>query len=111
MEGVGGWQVPLANHFTVADLARELAGSIVLVVGIRLGCINHALLSVESIQNKGVPLCAWVANKCRQDVARAEDNIATLDALIPAPLLAVIPFFNNPGEMTRIRLNTDLLHL
>ena len=111
VEGVGGWRVPLANDFSVADLAQELAGSVILVVGIRLGCINHALLSVESILNKGAHLCAWVANRCDRDVARAEDNIATLDALLPIPLLATIPFIHDPGDMNRIRLNVDLLHL
>lgn len=111
VEGVGGWRVPLADNFSVADLAGEMGGSVVLVVGIRLGCINHALLSVESIQNQDVHLVAWVANICHADGDRMEDNIATLNELIPVPRLATIPFLHTPSQVNRICLNLDLLLL
>ena len=111
VEGVGGWRVPLGDHFNVADLASALGGSVVLVVGIRLGCINHALLSAESIQGKGVHLLAWVANILRADSERVGGNIATLDSLITAPRLATVPFLADLSQANKINFNTDLLHL
>ena len=92
VEGVGGWQVPLGEHDTVADLAARLALPVVLVVGIRLGCINHALLSTESMATRGVSLFGWVANQVGPDVERVDDIIVALQERIEAPLLAKIPW-------------------
>lgn len=111
VEGVGGWQVPLAKNISVADLALELGGRVILVVGIRLGCINHALLSVESIQNKGALLGAWIANRCYQNTERVEENIATLDTLIDAPRLATVPFLHTDQQINRIHFDLDALNL
>ncbi len=91
VEGVGGWQVPLSSRHTVADLVQCLALPVVLVVGIRLGCLNHTLLSVESIQQGDLRLLGWVANQIDGDVARPERNIATLREWIEAPLIGIIP--------------------
>nr|VFK51962.1 MAG: dethiobiotin synthetase [Candidatus Kentron sp. TUN]VFK53568.1 MAG: dethiobiotin synthetase [Candidatus Kentron sp. TUN]VFK55016.1 MAG: dethiobiotin synthetase [Candidatus Kentron sp. TUN] len=96
VEGVGGWLVPLTPTQTVADLVRHLGLSVILVVGIRLGCINHALLSVESIQRGGNELLGWVANHSESEVERSEENILTLEERIDAPLLARIPWFTKP---------------
>lgn len=91
VEGVGGWLVPVSKGQTTADLARCLALPVVLVAAIRLGCLNHTLLSVESIQRCDLRLLGWVANQMEADVARPERNIATLREWIDAPLLGIIP--------------------
>lgn len=91
VEGVGGWLVPLNRERTVGDLARRLGLPAVLVVGIRLGCINHALLTVEAIRARAVPLAGWVANRVEPATARADENIETLRRSIDAPLLGVVP--------------------
>lgn len=91
VEGAGGWLVPLNDHDTMADLAARLGLEVVLVVGLRLGCINHALLSVESIVRRGVPLAGWVANTLEPTMPVLADNLATLRARIEAPLLGVVP--------------------
>nr|VFJ63332.1 MAG: dethiobiotin synthetase [Candidatus Kentron sp. FW] len=97
VEGVGGWLVPLTPRETVADLVRRLELPVILVVGIRLGCINHALLSVESIRRGGIELSGWVANQSDPEVERGEENILTLEERIDAPLLARIPCFSQPS--------------
>ena len=92
VEGVGGWQVPLGAGFTVADLAVRLGAPVILVVGVRLGCINHAMLSVESILAARVGFMGWVANICESGSERVQDNIDTLSRLIEQPRLAIVPF-------------------
>ena len=87
VEGVGGWLVPLNKQATVADLALHLELPVILVVGMRLGCLNHALLSVDSIRNKGARLIGWIANHVEPDFPFAEDNIKTLTEMIDEPLL------------------------
>jgi len=96
VEGVGGWLVPLEGRATVADLAQALALPVVLVVGVRLGCLNHALLTAESIQARGVAFAGWVANQVDPRAARVEGNIDTLRRRLPAPLLGIIPPFPEP---------------
>ena len=90
VEGVGGWKVPLNDQHTTADLARRLGLPVVLVVAIRLGCINHALLSAESIAAAGLPLAGWVANCRRPDIAE-RDVIEALKARLDGPLLGTVP--------------------
>lgn len=87
IEGAGGWLVPLNNQETMADLALAFDAEIILVVGMRLGCLNHALLTVESILNRGGKLKGWVANQIDPDFSFLPENINTLKARIPAPLL------------------------
>ncbi len=96
VEGVGGWRVPLGPELTLADLPRALALPVLLVVGLRLGCLNHALLSAEAIQASGLPLAGWIANGVDPAMAAAEDNLATLRARLPAPCLGVIPWLQRP---------------
>ena len=91
VEGVGGWRVPLGDDFDAADLARELGLPVILVVGMRLGCISHALLTAESIAAQGLPLAGWVANRIDPAMSRFEENLACLERALPAPLLGVIP--------------------
>lgn len=90
VEGAGGWLAPLSDTLMQADLARALALPVILVVGLRLGCLNHALLSVRAIEGDGCRLAGWIANRIDPAMARAEENLATLRARIAAPLLGVL---------------------
>jgi dethiobiotin synthetase len=103
VEGVGGWQVPLNEMDSVADLAHALGLPVILVVGMRLGCINHALLSAQSIVDRGCELAGWVANMLEPEMLEAEANIDALRRRIPAPLLARIPFMPTPRLETIIQ--------
>ena len=91
VEGVGGWQVPVARDETMADLARVLGLDVVLVVAIRLGCLNHALLTVDSIAAGGSVLRGWVANQIPPLAEFAQENINSLESMISPPLLGVVP--------------------
>ena len=91
VEGAGGWRVPLNDHQTLADLAIALGEPVILVVGLRLGCINHALLTAEAIAADGLQLAGWVANQVDPQMDRQQHNLDTLKALMPAPLLGVVP--------------------
>lgn len=92
VEGAGGWRVPLNATETLADLARCLQLPVILVVGIRLGCINHAVLTAEAIQRDGLPLAGWVANCIDPELPCLEENLATLHERLPAPCLGVVPW-------------------
>lgn len=91
VEGVGGWRVPLNATETVADLALVLELEVILVVGVRLGCLNHALLTVDAMEAAGVRLAGWVANCPPPESAAEDENIDTLRSLIAAPLLGRVP--------------------
>ncbi len=91
VEGAGGFRVPLGVDRDSADLAVTLALPVILVVGLRLGCINHALLTAEAIAARGLTLAGWVANRIDPEMARADDNIAALSARLAAPLLGSVP--------------------
>jgi dethiobiotin synthetase len=92
VEGAGGWLVPLDARRTFADLAAHWQLDVVLVVGLRLGCVNHALLTVESIQRRGLRLAGWVGNGIDPAFERREENLATLRSLIAAPCLGIVPY-------------------
>lgn len=91
VEGAGGWLVPLNEQQTMADLAAEIKLPIVLVVGIRLGCINHALLTAKVIQQQGLPLAGWVANEL-DNSSEADEMVMTLTQRIDAPCLGRVPY-------------------
>lgn len=95
VEGAGGWRVPLNRREYLSGLPQALALPVVLVVGIRLGCINHAVLSAEAIAADGLQLVGWVANQLSADMPLAAENIDTLRALMPAPCLGELPWM--PG--------------
>jgi len=95
VEGAGGWRVPLGNQETMADIARLLEIPVILVVGMRLGCLNHALLTVEAIQADGLELAGWIANRIDEKMPVYEENVATLVNLMPAPMLAEIPWIDD----------------
>ncbi len=91
VEGIGGWRVPLSEVGTTADLVRLLDLPVLLVVGLRLGCINHALLSVESIAADRIPLAGWVANHVQPGFAEAAEVVNYLSEHIAAPLIGTVP--------------------
>lgn len=91
VEGVGGFRVPLGTDGDSADLAVALGLPVILVIGMRLGCISHALLTAEAISARGLKLAGWVANRIDPAMARFEENVTTLLALLPAPLLGIVP--------------------
>ncbi len=99
VEGVGGFRVPLdeAAGWDSADLARELAAPVILVVGLRLGCINHALLTAEAIAARGLPLAGWIGNTVDGQMLQHGENLATLRALLPAPCLGAVPRLGEPS--------------
>ena len=92
VEGVGGWQVPLDDRLTMSDLAVLLGLDAILVVAMRLGCLNHALLTAAAIQSSGLKLAGWVANCLPSMQAEAVDeSINALKSMISAPLLGIVP--------------------
>ncbi len=97
VEGVGGWRVPLGDGFFASDLPRILNLPVILVVGLRLGCLNHALLTAESILAKGSALAGWVANQIDPRMPALAENLETLRALLPAPCLGLVPWLGDPG--------------
>ena len=92
VEGVGGWAAPLSSSLMQADLVRALDLPVVLVVGLRLGCLNHALLSARAIAADGCRLIGWIANAIDPDMDAVEDNVAMLAARLPAPCWGRLPF-------------------
>lgn len=99
VEGVGGFRVPLGPGADTAQLAARLALPVVLVVGMRLGCLNHALLTADAIAGRGLALAGWVANHIDPGMAAADENVRALEALIAAPLLARIAFSATSNAM------------
>ena len=91
VEGVGGFRVPLNDRYDTADLAVALNLPVILVVGLRLGCINQALLTQEAIASRGLTLVGWVANSTQNDMALESDNIAALAQRLSAPCLGHVP--------------------
>ena len=102
VEGVGGFLVPLDERTDAADLAQALALPVVLVVGMRLGCLNHALLTAEAITHRNLTLAAWVANRIDPTMARFEANLETLQTRLNAPLLGVVPHGANSEQAVSV---------
>ncbi|MEE3506902.1 MULTISPECIES: dethiobiotin synthase [unclassified Pseudomonas] len=110
IEGAGGWRVPLADQSNLSDLAKALQLPVILVVGVRLGCINHALLTAEAIARDGLQLAGWVANIIDGKTARLEENLATLAERLPAPCLGRVPRLKKPtAEAVAEFLHLELL--
>jgi dethiobiotin synthetase len=95
IEGAGGWRVPLNDREYFSALPKSLSIPVILVVGMKLGCINHALLTAETIRRDGLVIAGWVANQTSAMNHYAE-NLSTLCAHMPAPLLAEIPCLADP---------------
>jgi dethiobiotin synthetase len=111
IEGAGGWRVPLHPDGYMSDLPEALRVPVLLVVGLRLGCLNHARLTFEAIRDRGrAPFAGWVANCIDADFARPEENLATLEGLLDCAPLAVIRTMAPPdiGNATRVLARTAL---
>jgi dethiobiotin synthetase len=96
VEGVGGWRVPFGNGLAVPDLVLSLDLPVILVVGLKIGCINHAILTAEAMIRDGVQLKAWVANEITPDYTTLTPTLEYLNATIPGPMLGCIPFMETP---------------
>jgi dethiobiotin synthetase len=96
VEGVGGWMAPLATGLMQADLVRALELPVVLVVGLRLGCLNHAYLGARAIQADGCRLLGWIGSGVDPDMLRIDENRALLAARLPAPCLGWLPWQSEP---------------
>lgn len=99
VEGVGGWAVPLNSKELMANLVQALQLPVILVVGIKLGCLNHAILTAKTIIQSNVPLLGWIANCLVPETQLINENIDTLKQWITAPHLATIPFEVSAGEL------------
>lgn len=104
VEGVGGLLVPLGRRLNAADIPARLGLPVVLVVGLRLGCLNHALLTVEALQARGLCLAGWIANRIDPGMARAGENLQALRARIKAPLLGTLRYAQNPRPAAIARM-------
>ncbi|WP_340616727.1 dethiobiotin synthase [Xenorhabdus entomophaga] len=108
IEGAGGWYTPLSENTTFADWVIQEDLAIILTVGIKLGCINHAVLTAKAIQHSGLKLAGWVANEIEPAGKRQSAYLETLERMIPAPLLGIIPHLgesidnNNIGKYINI---------
>jgi dethiobiotin synthetase len=92
VEGAGGWLAPLSDAADMQELALAINIPVLLVVGLRLGCLNHALLSARAIESSALPICGWVANRIEREFPYWQENVETLKARLPAPLLGVVEY-------------------
>jgi dethiobiotin synthetase len=101
---VGGWSVPLDSRHTTAEMAAALALPVVLVVGIRLGCLNHALLTAAAIEQSRLPLRAWVANQIDPQCLRVQQIIHSLEERLAAPCIGRVPYMDppNPSQVSAL---------
>ncbi|WP_298941051.1 dethiobiotin synthase [uncultured Psychromonas sp.] len=98
VEGAGGWHLPINNKQLFSGWVIEKKLPVIVVIGLKLGCLNHALLTVQSIQQSGLTIAGWIANHLQPDMPYVEQNIDTLKAFIDAPLLGTIPFLESINE-------------
>ncbi len=118
-EGAGGFLTPIDQRFDLSDFAVKINIPIVLTVGLRLGCLNHALLTVEAIEKRGLHIAGWVANCITQEMPYQAENIQTLCDRIKAPLLGIIPYLdqhlhkknNSPYTIEAIRFAAAAIKL
>jgi len=103
VEGAGGFRVPLTEDLDGGDLAAALGLPVILVVGVRLGCLNHALLSQDAILARGLPLAGWVASRIDPDMAASDDNVESLRRRLRAPMLGDIPWLKHADANTAAR--------
>lgn len=113
IEGAGGWLVPLNDEESLADVAKALQADVLLVIGMKLGCLSHALLTVEAIQRRGLKLAGWIANQPQPaQMAHYQENLETLKRLIDAPCLGEVPFQSNVDETALVaHINVRALQL
>lgn len=92
VEGAGGWFVPINDKETIADVVIKLNIPVILVVGLRLGCLSHTILTYQAIQSSGLEIAGWVANQIDRDMIYVEKNINYLKRRLPVPLLGIQPY-------------------
>jgi dethiobiotin synthetase len=102
VEGAGGWLAPIGGSHSMADLAAALAAPVLLVVGLKLGCLNHAQLTRSSIAARGAPFAGWIASAVEPAMSRVRENLATLERLLEEPALGVVPYA--PAEVASLAL-------
>ena len=100
VEGAGGFLVPLAPALAMPDLAVDLGLEVILVVGLRLGCLNHAFLTAEAIRHRGLGFAGWIGSQVDPGFDRLDDNLACLRAGLPAPCIGVIEHLASPDPAT-----------
>ncbi len=103
VEGTGGWYAPIGEYGTMADIAQRLELPVVLTVGLRLGCLNHALLSVQAIGMSNLRLAGWIGSVLSPDMPALEENLATLESLLGVPRLALLPYsIDRSGDASHV---------
>ena len=108
VEGAGGWLVPLNDNETLANVCLGIGARPILVVGMKLGCLNHALLTALAIANDGIELAGWVANCAMPEMPVFEENVATLRARLPAPCLGVVPYLGHRAKRAQAAAFLDI---
>lgn len=98
IEGAGGWRVPLNDREFFSGLPKALNTPVIMVVGMKLGCINHSILTVESILRDGMTLAGWIANRVDANMSCYDENLQTLKSIIPAPCLGDVPWLENDDK-------------
>lgn len=113
IEGAGGWLVPLNGSETMADYVKAVECDVIMVVGMKLGCINHALLTKRAIESQGSNLIGWVANHVDPNMLNQKENLETLKAELNCPLIAEIPFMrhNNHNQYASSCVKIEKLDL
>ena len=110
VEGAGGWRLPLNDEHYLSDWVKKEQLPVILVVGMRLGCINHALLTLEAIERDGLTVAGWVVNQVYPNMSHYQENVATLKQRISAPLLGEIPWLEGePSDSVDQYINIDAL--
>ncbi|PLR30870.1 dethiobiotin synthase [Chimaeribacter coloradensis] len=109
VEGAGGWFTPLGEAFSFADWVVQEQLPVILVVGVKLGCINHALLTAAAVQAAGLPLAGWVANDVQPPGRRHAEYLETLQRLLPAPMLGEIPYLDDLSHLPGTALDLTRL--
>ncbi|WP_298769547.1 dethiobiotin synthase [uncultured Shewanella sp.] len=96
IEGAGGWHLPLGGGHLLSHVVKEAKLAVILVVGVKLGCLNHALLTQEALLKEGIEIAGWVANCIDPDMPYLEENLSTLEEVMKGKCLGVIPYLNEP---------------
>ena len=109
VEGAGGWLVPINKQQTMADVTLALDIPVVVVVGMKLGCINHTLLTFDSIKQHGCQIAGWIANTVDPDMDNFDDNLAFLKHKLPAPLLATIPYLQTTDKSIDVDIDLQAI--
>jgi len=111
VEGAGGWLVPLNENQSFADIASALTLPVILVVRLQLGCINHALLTAQAVQQSGLRLAGWVANEGPAGMDRQQENVETLTARLPCPRLGCMPWLGDAPDLDAAAAHMDIAPL